>query len=547
MKKLKQILMIALAIIILAGSSSTVRAEELNRDKYRTQLNQYYSDLKELNKIDEDLKKKMDKIYESGMSYMENASFDSDSEIASYMATVEKNLDKLLSRQPSAMKEFLVLTNAAPVMEASYGQNTMVVLSIMNLGNVEIKNVVITPDVSNDKKEWPFEIIQPYDAKYLALMQASKSLEDAYEKRMDIGWDFKVREDVLTGCYPLTFTVTYYINGSLEETKLTTYINIKGKDPKKLLISDDQENEVKTNPRIIVTGYTTTPEVVYAGSTFGLTVDVQNTSKDTTVKNVLFDLKATVEGSNNEASYAAFLPTSGSSSVYVDSIAPGATYTMSIEMEAKSDLAQKPYVLTVSMKYDTEDQLDHSDSATVSVPIKQEAKLDLSAIDISPNNLFVGSQTDIMFSIYNTGKTTLYNVKVTYEGEGIDESGITYLGNIAPGATGNVDSTITAIAPNAGNEKLKILITYEDESGNPTQFEKEAELFIQEEYFDDGGYEEFEMPEDTTNNGLSKGIIVTIVIIVVIIVGVVVAVVVSKRKKAKKHKEDVELLEDDED
>lgn len=547
MKKFRQILMIALAVLIFAGSSVTVRAEELNRDKYRTQLNQYYSDLKELNKIDEDLKKKMDKIYESGMSYMENASFDSNSEIASYMATVEKNLDKLLSRQPSAMKEFLVLTNAAPVMEASYGQDTMVVLSIMNLGNVEIKNVVITPDVSNDKKEWPFEIIQPYDAKYLALMQASKSLEDAYEKRMDIGWNFKVREDVLTGCYPLTFTVTYYINGSLEETKLTTYINIKGKDPKKLLIPDDQENEVKTNPRIIVTGYTTTPEVVYAGSTFGLTVDVQNTSKDTTVKNVLFDLKATVEGSNNEASYAAFLPTSGSSSVYVDSIAPGATYTMSIEMEAKSDLAQKPYVLTVSMKYDTEDQLDHSDSATVSVPIKQEAKLDLSAIDISPNNLFVGSQTDIMFSIYNTGKTTLYNVKVTYEGEGIDESGITYLGNIAPGATGNVDSTITAIAPNMGNEKLKILITYEDESGNPTQFEKEAELFIQEEYFDDGGYEEFEVPEETTDNGPSKGIIVIIVIIVVLIVVVVVAVVVSKRKKAKKHKEDIELLEDDED
>ena len=52
---------------------------------------------------------------------------------------------------------------------------------------------------------------------------------------------------------------------------------------------------------------------------------------ETTVKNVLFDLQATVEGSTTVASYSAFLPTSGSSSVYTDAIAPGETYQMSIE------------------------------------------------------------------------------------------------------------------------------------------------------------------------------------------------------------------------
>ena len=113
---------------------------------------------------------------------------------------------------------------------------------------------------------------------------------------------------------------------------------------------------------------------VYAGSVFNLTVNVKNTSTETTVKNVLFDLQATVEGSTTVASYSAFLPTSGSSSVYTDAIAPGETYQMSIEMEAKSDLAQKPYVLTVNMKYDTDEEINKTDTASVSIPVKQEAK-----------------------------------------------------------------------------------------------------------------------------------------------------------------------------
>ena len=135
------------------------------------------------------------------------------------------------------------------------------------------------------------------------------------------------------------------------ETDITTYINIKGSDPKKKLIKDeDDEDKKAANPRIIVTGYRTDPGEVYAGATFNLTVSVKNTSRQTAVENVLFNMEATVEGKDADATYAAFLPTSGSSSVYKERIAPGETYDMSIEMEAKADLSQKPYVLTVNMK-----------------------------------------------------------------------------------------------------------------------------------------------------------------------------------------------------
>ncbi|MDE5777313.1 MAG: hypothetical protein K2I10_02205, partial [Lachnospiraceae bacterium] len=73
--------------------------------------------------------------------------------------------------------------------------------------------------------------------------------------------------------------------------------------------------------------------------------------------------------------------------------------------------------------------------------------------------------------------TTLFNVKVTYESETV-ESGITYLGNIAPGITGNVDSMLTGIAPDMGEGIVKAVITYEDEAGNEMWQEQTFETSI---------------------------------------------------------------------
>ena len=53
----------------------------------------------------------------------------------------------------------------------------------------------------------------------------------------------------------------------------------------------------------------------------------------------------------------------------------------------------------------------------------------------------VGEQSNVMFQIYNTGKTTLYNVQVKFEADSV-EGGDTFIGNLAPDATGNVDAMV---------------------------------------------------------------------------------------------------------
>lgn len=549
-KKLLLGLVIAIFFSTISVYELEVNAEENSRIEYATdeekdyqrgQLNRYFSDLKMRYDLSEEKLKQMNKIYESAMSYMANASL-AVSEIASYRGTVEGYLLDIAKENTGGTEKFLMLSNEVPILSAKYSEQTFVVLSLINMGKSDITDLVITPTVSNDKTKWPFDIGQAYDAQCVQIMQASDTVEEAYEKRMDIGWYFNVRKDVLTGCYPLTFHAKYYHEGSPVEADITTYINITGSDPSKLLIDDPDKQ--KSNPRIIVTGYTTEPEVVYAGSTFKLSVDVKNTSDITTVKNVLFNMEATVEGKDADATYAAFLPTSGSSSVYAGDIAPGQTYNISIEMEAKSDLSQKPYVLTVNMKYDTDEEINLSDTAKVSVPIKQEAKLDTGTFEVMPEAIALGEQSNIMFSVFNTGKTTLYNVKVSYESETV-ESGITYLGNIAPGATGNVDSMVTGIMPDTGEPVVKIVITYEDEAGNESRVEKDINLSVYEMVMDNDI--DMEIPEDIeepAKKGLPIGIIAGIAAGIVVLIIVIVVLV---KKKAKKQKEARELVDEDDE
>jgi hypothetical protein len=463
---------------------------------------------------------------------------------------VEGYLKDILNENTTGTEKFLMLSNEVPIVNASYDEQTFVVLSLINLGKSDITDVVVTPTVSNDRTKWPFNIEQAYDAQCIQIIKASDTTEEAYNNRMDIGWNFTVRSDVLTGCYPLAFHATYYQEGAPVETDITTYINVKGQDPDKTLVKyDDDEEEVKYNPRIIVTGYKTDPEIVYAGTVFNLTISVKNTSSEVAVENVLFNMEATVEGTDSTSSYSAFLPTSGSNSVYVDKIGAGQTYNMSIEMEAKSDLAQKPYVLTVNMKYDVDDQLNLSDSDHVSIPIKQESKLDTGTADVTPDSIAVGEQSNVMFSVFNTGKTTLYNVKVTFEGGTVDE-GMTYLGNITPGSTGNVDAMVTGLAADeTGEGIITAVITYEDESGNESRVEKEINLSVydsynEEEFYDDYYTDDYNMDESVS---ATPAWVIPCVIVAVVLIIVIIIVVIVKRKKAKKRKEELDLAEDEDD
>ena len=488
------------------------------------------------------LQKLNDTLY-SAYYYIANNEL-SVSELWSYVSEMKGKLEAVVPdvSVTAPTTEFLQVGDNWETPTVSYGQQVSIVLPIINLGSEELTDLVVNPVVSNDVAEWPFEPSSTGYGQSFAEIPGNPfggNYEAGMFARRELTWQFTVREDVLTGYYPLPFEVWYTKEGVRceEPVTLTVYVYTEGK-PGAGHIGGDT-SAVESKPRIIVTGFETDPGEVYAGDTFLVTIHVKNTSREQAVTNVLFDMQAVESGTEANTTYAVFLPTSGSSSVYTENIAPGSEYDINIEMTAKTDLSQKPYVLTVNMKYDAGQDIDLTDEAKVSIPVLQKARYDTGDIQVMPASLSVGNQSNVMFSIYNMGKTTFYNLQVKYEADFI-EGGDTFLGTLKPGETANVDSMLTASAPSAGGT-VKVVISFEDESGNPISFEREFALDVYEEVYMEPDIPDDMMPSEPSgpNAGLIAGIAAAAA---AVIAAAVILTVRRKKKKAAALKQEDDFL-----
>lgn len=457
--------------------------------------------------------------------------------------------ESVVDDTPSSTSEFLSLTDNYRTPTVTYGQDVLIALPVVNYSTVPLKDVVVRAKISNLASEWPFEPDVAGATQTIKSFPAYDNKKDIHALRQDIGFLFKVREDVKSGYYPLEFEFTYNRDGQVEKATLTTFVKTVGKEESGSLDGEAEGDKEETSkPRIVVTGFETTPEKVYAGDTFTLAIHVKNTSTSATVNNVLFNMQAKEEGKDEDSKFAAFLPTSGSSSVYIDSIGPGASKDLVIEMSAKSDLAQKPYVLDVNMKYDAKDAVDLTDTASVSIPIYQEQRCETGDAEVTPSDITVGGQANVMFDVYNTGKTTLYNVWVKFKGDSIS-GGDTFLGTITSGSTGSVDAMVTGAAATMDDGIIKAVVSFEDESGNVTEMEKDLTLFVSEEMM--GGFDDSMMgmegeagmegmEGEASAGGLSR-FLVPIILAVVVFIAVLVIVI---KRKIKKKREKAELEAD---
>lgn len=500
----------------------------------------YMQSLEVRYKLDEKVMENLHKVFDSAVYYIANTEM-SLTELWAYVSQTKANMESTaVAAVTMTTSEFLQVGDNWETPTVGYGQQVSIVLPVINFGTEELNDLIIEPKTSTVVTEWPFE---PDMTSYLQtepFIPGNQTKEAAMANRREFTFTFTARNDVMTGYYPLIFNVWYTKAGVRSEkpAELTVYVKTVGKPGSGYIGGNGQEAE-GAKPRIVVTGFETNPAKVFAGDTFTLTIHVKNTAKDMAVTNVLFDMQAAQEGEDKTNTYSAFLPTSGASSVYMDRIGANTAADIVIEMTAKADLAQKPYVLDVNMKYDAGTAFDLTDKASVSIPISQESRFDTSIPEVVPADITVGSQSNVMCSIYNTGKTTLYNVQVKFHADSVDEASA-FVGNLQSGATGNVDVMLTGIAPTMDDGTVIMEISYEDDAGNVTKEEKTITLYVTEMIMDDmmgGDMMDGDMMiegEGGPKKGLTVGMIVGIVASVVIAVGVVGLIIFLQVRKKKK-------------
>lgn len=445
---------------------------------------------------------------------------------------------------PENADHFLMVGGSWVTPTAAAGKEVSIVLPVVNMGKTMVTDAVVTPVLSTNTTEWPFEITNSNYSQTISDLPGTDTGMSDMDRRRELTWNLKTRSDVGTGYQKISFAVRYRASdGSSQETTLDTYVQLSGTAG----IGADGQASV---PRVIVTGFETNPGTVHAGESFMLTLHLKNTSTATSVSNMIFEIVAAVEGKDEDTTYAAFLPTAGSSTIFVDKMEKNGTKDIEIELEAKADLSQKPYAVDVNMSYEDEHVNSYTNKTSVSIPVKQEARVEVSEPEVMPSSIDVGSESNIMFNIYNMGKTKLYNVQVKMESETVS-GGESFVGNIDSGATGAVDMYVTGQSATMDDGMVKLLISYEDETGEATVIEREISLFVNEpmendQMFDDSMMMDQMMDNGGTGGGTSKYIAIGLGILILIIIAVVLIILRRKKKKEQKSLEE-DLMDLDEE
>ena len=414
----------------------------------------------------------------------------------------------------------------------AYGEVLNFGVNLRNSGNRKLYDVRVSMQLDAAVEKFPFDI---NDGNY------DRKMGDVEVNQMiSVPYSMAVREDAKSGFYPITYKISYKEteDGDFEEpVDKILYVRVKGEDDDDLE-ADAGDNE-RTKARIIVESFSTDPAEVYAGTPFVLKIRMKNASSDVQASNILFTFSSEDTDKN-----PVFTTESGSSTVVVNSLAPGQSTDLELLFNSSPTAEQKSYTMSIKEKYDSPEFKNAEEEVKISIPVKQQPRFSTGTIEVMPESISVGSETNVMFGINNTGKVLLYNVTAVFEGDSIQKTDA-YVGNIEPGKTGNVDAMISGIAPTADDGKIKILISYEDENGEVTETEKEMTLFVTEpvEEMPDmdamAGMEEM-MPEEPSAFSKYKWLI---------LIGAAAAAaagtVIYRRRKAKKQAEEEVDIDDE--
>ena len=177
---------------------------------------------------------------------------------------------------------------------------------------------------------------------------------------------------------------------------------------------------------------------------------------------------------------------------FLPKIEKDSTAEIEIEFLPQANLEQRPYALTMEMSYEDQKATELSGTEILAIPVYQEARAEIGRMEIMPQEVTVGNQVNLMFSVINKGKNKLYNVTVQ---EAEEEQSLEvpqhFVGNIEAGSQTQVDLMATAKSPLY--EPQELIVTYEDELGNVSTLKSSInKLVINEEMME-------ELPDDMFN------------------------------------------------
>ncbi|MDO5737790.1 MAG: hypothetical protein Q4P65_00865 [Eubacteriales bacterium] len=463
-------------------------------------------------------------------------------------------------------RKSMLMIKEGTVPRLELGQEYQLVLPIINRGDQYVRIVNITPQTPLDDS-YPFEILQSDYTKQLELLLAPQGALglDLYGVSIDAGIDFGkmyVKSDLKKGYYKVDFVVKFqdfmtkkdiiYYNEyeglyyshegykidlpeDFSEITLSLIVYVNGVGEEK------PTDDVKIpTPRLISTGFTTTPEKIYGGDNFTLRLMLQNTSSATNVQNIRINF--------DSGDGTPFLPVDGASTKYIQNIPAGGTYELILELKAAPNLEEKIYPLNLAFEYEDYKTGTYTANETLSIQLLQETRVSISNIQTYPGTLMSGQEGSLNFSLINKGKKTLSNATITFPEDSPLSAQEMFLGNVEPGAAKDVDITVMPTRESFG-EPIVMLLNYEDADGKKVTLQEELTFDIMpEENFDDMPPDfppDGEMPgfeEEGRNSLLPTWAWIVLILLLLILLITLLTAFLRRRKRKRQAEEDAEFF-----
>lgn len=231
--------------------------------------------------------------------------------------------------------------------------------------------------------------------------------------------------------------------------------------------------DVKNKPKLIVDNYNFTPRPLKAGENFDLTISFFNTNAKKRINNIRIVLNseagspATPEEGKlaQQASHTAsvFTPVDSSNTFYIDSIQPKTRVEKKVTLTTPRDLKPQTYELQIALDYEDKDGNEFTTTEVVGIPIIQDTNVKLGEIE-TPLDLEVGMSDSVNIDFYNTGRSPIYNLMISLEGNFEAMSSTEFIGTFQPGSSDQYSVMITPTEE--GEQKGTIVFNYEDVNGD---------------------------------------------------------------------------------
>jgi len=291
----------------------------------------------------------------------------------------------------------------------------------------------------------------------------------------------------------------------------------------------------KNVPKIIVGSYSYEPQQVKAGERFTLYMSFRNTHSSKTIRNIKGSFN--VEEKSNETGNV-FTPVDSSNTFFIDEIRPRDSYDWAVNLYTIPDALSKTYTVIISFEYEDEYGNPYTAQEIIGIPVYQPSRFEVSEIFL-PSEVYMGQPVYISFSLYNMGKTDLYNVKMSVQGDFAADPMSNYFGNFTPGYMEWCEINLIPMQPGMGMGK--IVVEYETTSGEIMTYEKEFAMNVLEmPAYDPGFPVDGPFPMDpgmepgNEGGGFFSSVWFYIILGVVVAAGIAITIIaVRKRKKNK--------------